>query len=96
MHWVGVSICSIPAGVGILAHFRITSSPTVTGHPTNSTTSFVPYITPAFIPTFADNTEMYFAVGLGVDIKFGTSFSMNVGGSFGDLDGISASFSWLH
>ncbi len=62
----------------------------------NSTTSFVPYVTPAFIPTFADDTKLNFAVGLGVDIKFGTSFSMNVGGSFGDLDGLSASFSWLH
>jgi opacity protein-like surface antigen len=62
----------------------------------NSTTSFVPYITPAFIPVFADNSDLEFAVGIGVDIKFGTSFSMNVGGSFGDLDGLSASFSWLH
>jgi len=62
----------------------------------NSSTSFVPYITPAFIPTFADDTDLSFAVGLGVDIKFGTTLSMNIGGSFGDLDGLSASFSWLH
>lgn len=62
----------------------------------NSTTSFVPYVTPTFIPTFADDTDLNFSVGLGVDIKFGANFSMNVGGSFGDLDGLSASFSWLH
>jgi len=62
----------------------------------NSTTSFVPYITPTFIPVFADNSDLNFAVGIGVDIKFGTSFSMNVGGAFGDLDGLSASFTWLH
>ena len=62
----------------------------------NSSTSFVPYVTPTFIPTFADNTDLNFAVGLGVDIKFGANFSMNIGGSFGDLDGLSASFSWLH
>ena len=62
----------------------------------NSTTSFVPYVTPALIPTFADNSSLDFAVGIGVDIKFGSDFLMNVGGSFGDIDGLSASFSWLH
>lgn len=62
----------------------------------NSTTSFVPYFTPTIIPTFADNSDLNFAVGLGVDMKFGTRFDLNVSGSFGDLDGVSVSFSWLH
>lgn len=62
----------------------------------NSTTSFVPYVNPTFIPTFADHSEINFAVGLGVDMKFGANFLLNVGGSFGDLDGFSASFTWLH
>ena len=62
----------------------------------NSTTSFVPYFTPTIIPTFADNSDINFAVGLGVDMKFGTRFDLNVSGSFGDLDGVSVSFSWLH
>ena len=62
----------------------------------NSTTSFVPYFVPTMIPTFADNSEINFAVGLGVDMKFGSRFDLNVSGSFGDLDGVSISFSWLH
>jgi opacity protein-like surface antigen len=62
----------------------------------NSTTSFVPYFTPTVIPTFADNSDVNFAVGLGVDMQFGSKFDLNVSGSFGDLDGISVSFSWLH
>jgi len=62
----------------------------------NSTTSFVPYFTPTVIPTFADNSDINFAVGLGVDMQFGSKFDLNVSGSFGDLDGISVSFSWLH
>ncbi len=62
----------------------------------NSTTSFVPYFTPTFIPTFSDNSDLNFAVGLGVDIQFGSKFDLNVSGSFGDLDGVSVSFSWLH
>lgn len=62
----------------------------------DSSTSFVPYVNPTFIPTFADDSDILFAVGLGVDMKFGTRFDLNISGSFGDLDGISASFAWLH
>jgi opacity protein-like surface antigen len=62
----------------------------------NSTTSFVPYFTPTVIPTFSDNSDLNFAVGLGVDIQFGSQFDLNVSGSFGDIDGVSVGFSWLH
>ena len=62
----------------------------------NSSTSFVPYFTPTAIPSFSDNSDLLFAVGLGVDMQFGSKFDLNVSGSFGDLDGISVSFSWLH
>jgi len=62
----------------------------------NSTTSFVPYIVPTILPTFSDDSNLNFAVGLGVDMKFGDRFDVNVSGSFGDLDGISFSFNWLH
>ncbi len=62
----------------------------------DSSTSFVPYVNPTLIPVFADNGDLEFAVGLGVDMKFGQKFDLNVSGSFGDLDGISVSFSWLH
>ena len=62
----------------------------------NSSTAFVPYFTPTLIPTFASTSSIDFAVGLGVDIQFGPQFDLNVSGSFGDLDGISVSFAWLH
>jgi opacity protein-like surface antigen len=62
----------------------------------NSTTSFVPYFTPTVVPYFSDNSDLLFAVGLGVDLQFGSKFDLNVSGSFGDIDGISISFSWLH
>ena len=61
----------------------------------NSTTSFVPYFTRSS-PTFADDSDINFAVGLGVDMQFAPRFDLRVSGSFGDLDGISVSFSWLH
>jgi hypothetical protein len=62
----------------------------------NSTTSFVPYFTPTAVPYFSDDSDLKFAVGLGVDMQFGSRFDLNVSGSFGDIDGISVSFSWLH
>jgi len=62
----------------------------------DSKTSFVPYFTPTLIPTFASESSIEFAFGLGVDIQFSEQFDLNVSGSFGDLDGISVSFAWLH
>jgi hypothetical protein len=62
----------------------------------NSTTSFVPYFAPTIIPTFSDNSDLNFAIGLGVDMRFGSRFDLGVSGSIGDLDGVSISFSWLH
>jgi hypothetical protein len=62
----------------------------------NSSTVFVPYFTPTAVPYFSDDSDLKFAVGLGVDMQFGKKFALNVSGSFGDIDGISISFSWLH
>jgi opacity protein-like surface antigen len=62
----------------------------------NSSTSFAPYVTPTLVPAFADNSDLLFTMGLGVDIKFGQQFDLNVGGAIFDQDGFSVSFSWLH
>jgi len=62
----------------------------------DSKTAFVPYFTPTLVPTFASESSIDFAFGLGVDIQFSDRFDLNVSGSFGDLDGISVGFAWLH
>jgi hypothetical protein len=66
----------------------------------NSKTSFVPYIQPIIVPTFwaGDNSPdggIDFAVGLGVDIRFGGSLDLRVSGGIGDIDGVAVSVVWV-
>lgn len=66
----------------------------------NSKTSFVPYVQPVIIPTFwaGDNSPdggVDFAIGLGVDIRFGANLDLRVSGGIGDLDGVAVSVVWV-
>ena len=54
----------------------------------NSKTSFVPYFEPVIVPTFfsgdnAPGSRLDFALGLGVDIKFGSAIDIRVSGGIG-------------
>lgn len=61
-----------------------------------STTSFVPYFQPVLTPTFGSgNSDVFFSVGLGADIKFNRNADLRVSGAIGDMDGVSISFAWL-
>lgn len=67
----------------------------------NSKTSFVPYFQPVIVPTFysGDNAPdggVDFALGLGVDIKFGGKFDIRVSGGIGDIDGVAISLAYVH
>jgi hypothetical protein len=58
--------------------------------------SFVPYLQPVLVPTFADGeSEMEFALGLGVDVRLTRRFDLRVSGSVGDLEGFAVSFAWV-
>jgi hypothetical protein len=58
--------------------------------------SFVPYLQPALVPTFADgSSELGFALGLGLDLRLTRRFDLRVSGSVGDLEGFAVSFAWL-
>jgi hypothetical protein len=61
----------------------------------DSQTSFVPYLHPVLVPTFGDDSDLLFALGLGVDIKFAPRWDVRVSGALGDYEGISVSFAWL-
>lgn len=61
-----------------------------------SNTSFVPYVHPVLVPTFIDNdlgddSDIGFALGLGVNINFSEQYQIRVSGGIGDygLEGIS-------
>jgi len=61
-----------------------------------SQVSFVPYFQPVLTPTFGSgNSDLFFSVGLGADIKLNKQADLRVAGALGDMDGVSISFAWL-
>jgi hypothetical protein len=67
----------------------------------NSKTSFVPYFQPVIVPTFfsGDNAPdggVDFALGLGVDIRFGGRLDIRVSGGIGDIDGVAIGLAYVH
>lgn len=63
----------------------------------NSETSFVPYLHPVLVPTFGEgDSDVQFALGLGVDVKFGRSFDIRVAGALGDYEGVSIGVAFIH
>jgi len=58
--------------------------------------SFVPYLQPVLVPTFSEgDSELEFALGLGLDLRLTHRFDLRVAGSVGDLEGFSVSFAWV-
>ena len=71
----------------------------------NSEVTFVPYVHPIMVPIFGDNvgglgddSDIRFALGLGVDIKFTRSIDVRVSGALGDSpwDGVSVGVAFIH
>jgi opacity protein-like surface antigen len=70
----------------------------------NSSVTFVPYVQPVMIPAFGNNiggtsdSDIFFALGLGVDIKFTNSIDVRVSGALGDSpwDGVSVGLAFIH
>jgi hypothetical protein len=58
--------------------------------------SFVPYLQPVLIPTFSDgNSELDFALGLGLDLRLTRRFDLRLSAAVGDLEGFAVSFAWV-
>jgi len=56
----------------------------------------VPYRQPVVIPRFSDeDSELDFALGLGLDLRLTGRFDLRVSGSGGDLEGFAVSFAWV-
>lgn len=70
----------------------------------NSSVTFVPYVHPVMIPAFGSHiggdsdSDIFFALGLGVDIKFTPSLDVRVAGALGDSpwDGVSIGLAFIH
>jgi hypothetical protein len=77
----------IPVGVTLGRRFDLEGS----------NTTFVPYAHPVVIPTFGNgNSDVNFALGLGVDVRFSRSVAVRVSGGIGDLEGVGVSLTYIH
>jgi hypothetical protein len=82
----GGAVVRVPIGLSLGRRFDSKSSGL----------SFVPYLQPVIVPTFSEgNSEMEFALGLGLDIRLTRRFDLRVSGAVGDLEGFAVSFAWV-
>ncbi len=76
----------IPVGVSLGRRFDLEGS----------NTTFVPYVHPVIVPTFGGgNSDVNFALGLGVDIRFSDSWAVRASGGIGDIDGVGVSVAYI-
>jgi hypothetical protein len=76
----------IPIGVSLGRRFDLEGSKT----------SFVPYAHPVIVPTFGNgDSEINFALGLGVDMRFSQTLAVRVSGGIGDIEGVGISFAYI-
>jgi len=62
----------------------------------NSNTTFVPYAHPVIVPRFGGgDSEIDFALGLGVDIKFSDRWAVRASGGLGDIEGVGLSIAYI-
>jgi len=76
----------VPVGVSLGRRFDVEGSKT----------TFVPYAHPVIVPTFGGgNSDVNFALGLGVDIRFSDQWAIRASGGLGDIDGVGVSVAYL-
>jgi hypothetical protein len=77
----------IPVGISIGRRFDLEGS----------NTTFIPYAHPVIVPTFGGgDSEVNFALGLGVDVRFSREWAVRVSGGIGDIEGVGVSLTYLH
>jgi hypothetical protein len=61
-----------------------------------SNTTFVPYVHPVVVPTFGSgDSDVNFALGLGVDIRFSDQWAVRASGGLGDIEGVGVSVAYI-
>jgi hypothetical protein len=82
----GGSVVRVPIGLSLGRRFESKGSGI----------GFVPYLQPVLVPTFSEgDSEMDFALGLGLDLRLTRRFDLRVSGAVGDLEGFAVSFAWV-
>ncbi len=76
----------IPVGVSLGRRFDVEGSET----------TFVPYVHPVIVPSFGgDDSDVDFALGLGVDVRFSDEWAVRASGGIGDIEGVGISLTYL-
>ena len=61
-----------------------------------SNTTFVPYAHPVVVPIFGNgNSDVKFALGRGVDVRFSHDLAVRVSGGIGDIEGVGVSLTYI-
>jgi len=82
----GADAYYVPVGVSLGRRFDLEGS----------STTFVPYFHPVIVPTFGGgNSDVNFALGLGVDIRFSESWALRASGGLGDIEGVGVSVAYI-
>jgi opacity protein-like surface antigen len=82
----GTDAYYIPVGISLGRRFEMEGS----------STTFVPYVHPVIVPTFGGgNSDVNFALGLGVDIRFSDSWAVRASGGIGDIEGVGISVAYI-
>ncbi len=76
----GPDVVYIPVGLSLGRRFLLEGSKT----------SFVPYVEPVVVPALSSgNSNLDFALGFGVDIRFSNTVDFRVSAGVGDIEGVS-------
>lgn len=82
----GPDVWFLPVGVSLGRHFDLEGSKT----------TFTPYVHPVVVPVFGGgNSEVDFALGLGVDVRFSRDLALRVSGGLGDIEGVGVSLTYI-
>jgi hypothetical protein len=82
----GDDIFLIPVGISLGRKFDLEGS----------NTTFTPYAHPVLVPVFGSgDSDVEFALGLGVDIRFSERWAARVSGGIGDIEGVGISLAYI-
>lgn len=81
----GGEVFLIPVGVSLGRRIQLE----------NSNTTFTPYLHPVLVPAFGSgDSEVGFALGLGVDMTISSQWDIRVSGGLGDIEGVGISLAY--
>jgi hypothetical protein len=82
----GTDFVLIPVGISLGRRLQLEGS----------RTSFVPYVHPVLVPTVGGgDSEVDFALGLGVDIRFSDAIDLRVSAGIGDIEGVALGLAFV-